>query len=297
MRFRKTSKKRRDRAAEARLKTRIPAPDLQGPGARTEAELGAGDRTAATSSASGARARSTELEPELTAWIIDPAGIQVPPAPPRAAGRLSRTPLVVLAAVAAVVIIALVVSAIAGGPSGGQTLQGPLVSAVTGTTDRITPGEIGDGLTAARASDLVQPSEDEWKGLLPLLEESAAADPADDYAQRRLALAYYNLGRLDEAEAIYLRLLEAGEDPVLRNRLGNTLRDRGDLAGAETAYRTVIAAAPTLVAAYLNLAEILWRQDRDAEAILVINQGLLAVAAGDRAALEQARAVLESAAP
>jgi hypothetical protein len=217
-------------------------------------------------------------------------------APARALGWLGRTPLVVLGAVVAVVVIALMVSAIAGGPSDDLPLQGPLVSAVTGTTDRITPGEIGDGLMAAPASGLVQPSEAEWTALLPQLEELAAADPADDYAQRRLALAYYNLGRLDEAETIYLRLLDAGEDPVLRNRLGNTLRDRGDLAGAETAYRAVIAAAPTLVAAYLNLAELLWRQGRDAEAMATIDRGLAAVAAEDRAALEQARAVLESAA-
>lgn len=218
-------------------------------------------------------------------------------APFRALGRLTRSVLVVPAAIVSVAVIAMVVSAIAGGPDDDQTLRGPLTWAVTGTTDRITPGEADPRSMPAPAEGVVRPSAEEWTALLPTLEESAAADPTDDYAQRRLALAYYNLGRLDEAEAIYLRLLDAGEDPVLRNRLGNILRDKGDLAGAEAVYRAVIAAAPTLAAAYLNLAEVLWRQSRDGKATAVIDQGLAAVAAGDRTALERAGAVLDSPAP
>ena len=145
----------------------------------------------------------------------------------------------------------------------------------------------------APAPGRVQPSEEEWQELLPKLEEIAAADPGDVNAQRKLALAYYNLGRLEEAASIYERLLAAKEDPVLRNRLGNTLRDKGDATGAEAAYRKAIAGDPTLAPPYLNLAELLWRQGRDDEALATIDEGLRAVPQESRAVLEKGRQVLE----
>ncbi len=176
-----------------------------------------------------------------------------------------------------------------------ETLQGPLVSAVTGTTDRLTEEEMRSGPTVASATGRLQPSEQEWATLLPRLQELAVADPGDVNVQRKLALAYYNLGRLDEALTIYKRLLAAEEDAVLRNRLGNTLRDMGDEKGAEAAYRKAIADDPTLGPPYLNLAELLWRQGRDDEALDVIDAGLAAVAEEDRPRLESGRQVLERA--
>jgi tetratricopeptide (TPR) repeat protein len=101
------------------------------------------------------------------------------------------------------------------------------------------------------------------------------------------------LGRFDEAVTVYERLLAEGEDAELRTRLGNTLRDMGDLTGAEAAYRTAIAGDPALAAPYLDLAELLWRQGRDAEALAVIDQGLVAVPEEDRAALEAGRDAIE----
>jgi tetratricopeptide (TPR) repeat protein len=171
-------------------------------------------------------------------------------------------------------------------------LQGPLVSAVTGTTDQMTPDEVSTGLTVAPAAGRVQPSEAEWMAVLPRLEQIAAADPGDENAQRKLALAYYNLGRLDEAAAIYERLLAEREDPVLRNRLGNTQRDLGFAVGAEAAYRKAIADDPTLAPPYLNLAELLWRQGKDDEALALLDEGLVAVPEESRAALERGRRVL-----
>jgi Tfp pilus assembly protein PilF len=200
----------------------------------------------------------------------------------------------VVVAVVLVVVIALVLRACAKEPSartGG--LQGPLVSAVTGTTDQLTPGEISTVISVLPAADRVQPAEQEWAALLPDLEQAARAAPDDPDAQRALALAYYNLGRFDEAAAIYERLLAGGEDAVLRNRLGNTLRDMNDVTGAEAAYRKAIADDPALAAPYLNLAELLWRQGRDGEALSTIDQGLEAVPEEGRAALEAGRKVLE----
>jgi thioredoxin-like negative regulator of GroEL len=212
----------------------------------------------------------------------------------RQLGRLGHTLLVVGVAAVLVVAIALLVRLWDNDPTEAATgLEGPLVSVVTGTTDELTPAESSTDPTVAPAPDRVQPSQEEWEALLPRLQAILDADPDDVNALRKLALAYYNLGRLDEAAAIYEDLLTADEDAVLRNRLGNTLRDMGDVSDAETAYRKAIADDPSLAPHYLNLAELLWHQGRDDEALAVIDEGLKAVPEENRAALEEGREVLE----
>jgi tetratricopeptide (TPR) repeat protein len=116
--------------------------------------------------------------------------------------------------------------------------------------------------------------------------------PDDINLKRKLALAYYNLGRYEEAAAIYEGLLAVQEDAVLRSRLGNTLRDMGGLSGSEAAYRQAIEDDPALAPPYLDLAELLWRQGRDGEARAVLDQGLAAVPTENRAALEQGRTAI-----
>ncbi|MFH0915636.1 MAG: tetratricopeptide repeat protein [bacterium] len=206
--------------------------------------------------------------------------------------------MVLVAAAALVVAIALLIGLLVDEQDeSADSLRGPLVSSVTGTTDRLTDGEALTEPTVAPTADRIQPSGEQWASLLPRLREIAAADPADVNAQRKLALAYYNLGRLDEAAAVYERLLANKEDPVLRNRLGNTLRDQGDVTGADAAYRQAISDDPTRAPPYLNLAELLWRQGRDKEALATIDQGLESVPEESRAALEKGREVLEASAP
>lgn len=153
------------------------------------------------------------------------------------------------------------------------------------TGDAVHPGEIAPPRESA--------SRETWEALLPRLRQAAEADPADAAAQRRLALAYYNLGRLNDAVALYRRLLEKGEDAVVRNRLGNALRDQGDLTGAERAYRQAMATDPTLPAPYANLAELLWRRHRHDEALALLAAGLEKVTPGARPALERVRDALE----
>ncbi|MHB9115948.1 MAG: tetratricopeptide repeat protein [Thermoleophilia bacterium] len=130
-------------------------------------------------------------------------------------------------------------------------------------------------------------SQDEWRALLPRLEEEVDRHPENDTARRRLALALYNLDRLDEAQTLYEQMLAEGEDALLRNRLGNVLREKGDYAGAETAYRQAITYDPTLPAAYVNLAELLWRLRRTEEALDLLDRGMAAVAPEARPALER----------
>lgn len=208
-----------------------------------------------------------------------------------------RTLLTLVAAVALVVIIALVVRACTTEPGEESSeLEGPLASIVTGTTDRLTPGEASTGISVLPAEGRVQPSEAEWAQLLPELLRVAEAAPDDADAQRALALAYYNLGQLEEARALYERLLAVAEDAVLRNRLGNTLRDMDDRSGAEAAYRQALADDAALAAPYLNLADLLWRAGEDDEALALVEQGLAAVPEESRASLEAAREVLQAAA-
>ncbi len=143
----------------------------------------------------------------------------------------------------------------------------------TGTTawDRDRPSLLQAMYPAPESS-----SEAEWEEALPFLQQAAANSPDDATAQRQLALAYYNLRRLDEARAIYQTMLAAQEDPLIRNRLGNILRDQGDLRAAEAAYRQAISGDPQRSDPYMNLAELLWRTHRDAEAVAVLQEGMKA---------------------
>ena len=175
-----------------------------------------------------------------------------------------------------VVVLALLIRAVASNQEPLDTWgHEPLLAAVTG----ITP-------------ERLQSPQEEWEQILPRVEQLVSKSPDDVNLQRKLALAYYNLGRLAEAKTIYEQLLAKQEDPVLRNRLGNTLRDMGDIAGAEAAYRKAMADNPALGSPYVNLAELLWRQDRAEQALQIIDKGLTQVQEKDRPALEKAREFL-----
>ena len=97
--------------------------------------------------------------------------------------------------------------------------------------------------------------------------------------------------------AVYERLLAVKEDAVLRNRLGNVLRDRGDLKGAESNYRRALNLDPEGSDAYMNLAELYWRQHRDGEAVALLEEGLLNVTPESRPVLQRALEIMESGAP
>ena len=192
-----------------------------------------------------------------------------------------------------VIIIALGVSWLWG--QGEQTAvpaEGSLVSAVTGTTDKLTDADTAGDPEISPTPGREGPSQTQWEALLPRLQEIVRNSPEDETALRKLALAYYNLGSLPEAADIYRRLLAKEEDPVLRDRLGNTLRDMGDLDGAEETYRKAIADDPSLAPPYLNLAELLWRQGRDSEAQSVLEEGIEVVPVEAKDILIKGREVL-----
>ncbi|MHB8867940.1 MAG: tetratricopeptide repeat protein, partial [Thermoleophilia bacterium] len=197
----------------------------------------------------------------------------------RITGR-GRSRLVVLASLATVVAALSGAALLSNRPPG----EPGVIRAVDTSIDE-GPARAGTMTPSTAPRDLT--SQDEWRALLPRLEEEVDRHPENDTARRRLALALYNLDRLDEAQTLYEQMLAEGEDALLRNRLGNVLREKGDYAGAETAYRQAITYDPTLPAAYVNLAELLWRLRRTEEALDLLDRGMAAVAPEARPALER----------
>jgi tetratricopeptide (TPR) repeat protein len=194
-----------------------------------------------------------------------------------------------------VVVVALAIGLIAGSDSASTQVEGgSLASAVTGTTDHITGADMGGSPSISTTPGRQEPSRKQWEEILPKLQAIVEASPDDVNALRKLALAHYNLGRFSDAADTYKRLLALKEDAVLRNRLGNTLRDMDDATGAEAAYRKAISDDATLAAPYINLAELLWRQGKDAAAVDVLDQGVKAVPEESRESLQKARQVLST---
>jgi tetratricopeptide (TPR) repeat protein len=78
------------------------------------------------------------------------------------------------------------------------------------------------------------------------------------------------------------------------NNLGARRLDSGDLDGAEEAFRRAIAAEPGYPGAYRNLANVLLRRGRVAQAVGVFEQAFArGIADADRAAVELALALVE----
>jgi thioredoxin-like negative regulator of GroEL len=135
-------------------------------------------------------------------------------------------------------------------------------------------------------------SPEQWQKIVTGLREQAAAQPGDRDLRIALALALRAAGELEEAETAYLALLAGGEDPYLRVRLGNVLRDQGRLEEAEQAYRQALSANPAIVTGYLDLAELLWRQAKEEEALDLLEYGTGQVAPEAAPRLEDMRRAL-----
>jgi tetratricopeptide (TPR) repeat protein len=162
-----------------------------------------------------------------------------------------------------------------------------------------TPSSSAVGTTTAAAvgtSPVKQASPDEWKKTLATVDSLLENDAQNRDLLVTKALALYNLGRLDEAQKLLQDLLAENEDAKLRDRLGNILRDRGDVPGAEAAYQRALGKDPKAPGPYANLAELWWRERRTQEALDLLATGLRTVAEGDRAMLRAIRDTLTASA-
>lgn len=185
------------------------------------------------------------------------------------------------------VLLSLIVSLIVG----SLTLRQPASTEITSHMQSSFSPPAGISSQATTRTSVI--SDPQWAKLLPELEKAAKANPQDRTVQQRLALAFFNLGRFEEAEAIYRRLLAKQDDAVLWNRLGNVLRNKGDLVGAEAAYRRSIEENPSLVAPYINLAELLWRQQREKEALDLLTKGKEKAPQSAKATFDKVRDALQ----
>ncbi len=119
-------------------------------------------------------------------------------------------------------------------------------------------------------------------------ETPAAADAA---AQLDAATQYRN-GNFAEALAGYraLRSAAPGDDPAYRasldNNIGLCLYKLGDLAGADSLYRALIAGNPGYVKAYTNLGLVLDAAGRPEEAVALYRRAL-EIEPGNRSALRR----------
>jgi tetratricopeptide (TPR) repeat protein len=91
---------------------------------------------------------------------------------------------------------------------------------------------------------------------LPLLESAAAEDPANLTASLYLGITYLQLGRTDEAIAVYTKILPRGgtETPRIAYNLGNAYYGAGNTVLAAQYYTQAIEANPAYASAYLNRA-------------------------------------------
>ncbi|HRY60482.1 MAG TPA: tetratricopeptide repeat protein [Patescibacteria group bacterium] len=94
-----------------------------------------------------------------------------------------------------------------------------------------------------------------------------------------LGVAYYNLGKLDSAEKVYLQAIE--KDPTdarSYSNLANVYRDQGKYSESETNYKKSISLDAKNYKVYISLAFLYNNlMNKAQEAIGVLNQGLSAI--------------------
>ncbi len=187
----------------------------------------------------------------------------------------------------ALVVIACGLVLLAGCGSDEPSTTGTSASSTAETTVTSPPTTAGaDATTTA-----VYGGKDtaDYEAAVPELEQALEETPDDLPALQELAVAYYNLHQYEEAAQTYQKMLNLAEDAFVRNNYANVLRDWGKVDMAITEYQQAIATDPSLAVAYINLASVYVRQERKADAVALLEQGIGAVAETDRERLEAYR--------
>jgi Flp pilus assembly protein TadD len=197
-------------------------------------------------------------------------------------------------------LLTLVVVVISAGVRSAHTPPPGQVSTPPSSSPSTSPADANSGgattVVTVGTSPVEQASPAEWSKLLSTVDSLLKNNAQSRDLLTAKALALYNLGRLDEAQKLLQDLLAKNEDARLRDRLGNVLRDRGDVRGAEAAYQQALRKDPKVPGPYANLAELWWRERRTQEALDLLATGLRTVAEGDRAMLRNVRDTLTASA-
>jgi hypothetical protein len=107
----------------------------------------------------------------------------------------------------------------------------------------------------------------DWHDDVTLFRSAVAAEPSSLTAHFNYGNSLKDVGDLAGAEAQWMAALEIQpDDPGTHAQLGTLAATRGDYASAERHYRTALRGDPSLSEAHLNLARILERTGRPQEA-------------------------------
>ena len=99
-------------------------------------------------------------------------------------------------------------------------------------------------------------------------QKSVQLDPQDAEAYYNLGIVMQELGRLDEAEAIYKKAITLKPDHKTHNNLGIVMQELGRLDEAEATYKKAITLKPDFLQAIKNKWLLLFSQKRFEEALL-----------------------------
>lgn len=129
-------------------------------------------------------------------------------------------------------------------------------------------------------------SKEEYEASLADLEAVVAAAPNNLELLQELAIAQFQTGRLEEAAATYEKMLEIKDDAFTRNNYANVLRDMGRTEEAKTLYEEAMAADPTLVHPYVNLAHLLIDEGDGQGALEFLTSALDKVTGEDKTSIQ-----------
>ena len=120
-------------------------------------------------------------------------------------------------------------------------------------------------------------------------EAAATADPEGVWPTIALSYRRAHGGRLDEAVTLAQKAVAGGGGAAAQAALGHGLEAKGEMAGAEAAYREAIAQDETRLAPVIGLASVLRRTGRAAEAEPLLARVVEASPGAVEAYKEQAR--------
>ncbi len=120
-------------------------------------------------------------------------------------------------------------------------------------------------------------------------EAAVAADAEGAWPTIALSYRRAHEGKADEAVALAQKAVAAGAGAGAQAALGHALEAKGDLAGAEAAYREALTADPKALAPIVGLATVLRQTNRAAEAEPMLNKVIDASPGAVEAYKERAR--------
>jgi Tfp pilus assembly protein PilF len=201
---------------------------------------------------------------------------------------LGRAILAAVVVLAAFVALSFVIAGCSTAKSAGVTTSTAAVSTTTGASTATTVAGTTGSTTTTDVTHIVVggKTEAEYAAEIADLQKAVDANPTDLTALQNLAVAQYGAKKYDDAVTTYLKMLQIKDDPTVHNNYGNVLRDQKKLDEAKAQYRAAIAGDASLVAAYVNLTDILVSEGSLSEGLKILDQGIAHTVGDDRLRLQ-----------